>query len=325
MPIHRARHPALRVVVPAAYLGLAGAVFAVRGVPTDRGMLSLWILGALLCLSLGSLSGFVRSVLLEWLPLLAALTLYDVLRGVGTGRVPIHGGLQIWLDRRVFGFGSVPSVWLQQHLWRAGRVSAVDVAAFGVYMSYFVATPVVLGIVWLVDRPLFRQYARRLTLLSFAAVAVFTASPTIPPWLASQKDMIGSVQRLIGQIHVGSFDPTPVWERGLHLANDIAAFPSLHEGMTILLVVVLWRRVPRVLRPVLALYPLAMAFSLVYLGEHYVTDLVGGAVFTAVVVYAEPRLLRALQARRRPVRVPAEPAYGPVAADFGRRPRRAAG
>jgi hypothetical protein len=325
MPIQRARRAALRVLVPAAYLGLAAAVFSVRGIPTERGMLTLWILGALLCLSLGSLSSFVRSLLLEWLPLLAALTLYDVLRGVGTGRVPIHGRFQIWLDRHVFGFGSVPSVWLQRHLWHPGRVSVLDFAAFGVYMSYFLATPIALGVTWLVDRKLFRRYARQLTLLSFGAVAFFTVCPTIPPWLASQKQMIGETQRLIGVIHAGSFDPTPVWERGVRLANDLAAFPSLHEAMTILLVVVLWRRSPRLLRPLLAAYPLAMAFSLVYLGEHYVTDLVAGAVLTVVVVRVEPRLLRALEERRRRLAVRVEPAYEAAAADFGRRPRRAAG
>jgi hypothetical protein len=42
-------------------------------------------------------------------------------------------------------------------------------------------------------------------------------------------------------------------------------------------------------------------------------------------MYAEPRLLRGWRERRRPVLVPVEPAYEAVAADFGRRPRRAAG
>ena len=325
MPVLNARRAVLRVLVPAAYLGVAAAVFVIRGIPTERGMLTLWILGGLLCVSLGSLTGFVRSVVLEWLPLLAALTVYDVLRGVGGGRVPIHGSFQIWLDRHVFGFGSIPSVWLQKRLWHPGHVSVVDAAAFCVYMSYFLATPIALGVVWLVDRQLFRRYARQLTLLSFAAVACFTLCPTIPPWLASQKHMIGEAQRLIGLIHVGTFDPTPVWERGVRLANDLAAFPSLHEGMTILLAVVLWRRVPRFLRPLLVAYPLAMAFSLVFLGEHYVSDLVAGALLTALVVYAEPRLLRALRERRQPGIVPVEPVYEAVAADFGRRPRRAAG
>jgi membrane-associated phospholipid phosphatase len=300
MPIHLGRAGALRIVVPLAYLGLAAAVFAKRGIPVDRGMLVVWILGALLCLSIGSLSAFVRSVLLEWLPLLAALTLYDVLRGVGGGRVPIHGELQIWLDRHVFGFGSLPTAWLQQHFWHPDRISTVDLVAISAYLSYFFVTPLALGTIWLLDRELFRRYARQLALLAFAAVAFFAVCPTIPPWLAAQKHMIApGTQRLTGVIsgHVGYFDPTPLWERGVRLGNDIAAFPSLHEAMTILVAVVLWRRVPRALRPVLVAYPLVMAFSLVYLGEHYVVDLLGGALLVAAVRYAEPRLLRALQTR----------------------------
>lgn len=300
MPEYARRH-LHRLLVPCAYFALAAAVFATGGIPTERGMLTVWILGGLLCLSLGSLSSFFRSLLLEWLPLLAALTLYDVLRGVGAGDMPIHAHFQIWLDTYVFGFGSVPSVWLQQHLWHPSHVSIVDYAAFGTYMSYFLVTPFALGALWLIDRPVFRSYARRLTLLSFAAVAWFTACPTMPPWLASQKGLIGSVQRLNNSIapNNGWFDPTTLWERGVRLANDLAAFPSLHEGMTILLSITLWRHVRPVFRVALVAYPLMMAFSLVYLGEHYVSDLAAGALLTVAVGYAEPRLLRALLRRRR--------------------------
>ena len=138
----------------------------------------------------------------------------------------------------------------------------------------------------------------------------------MPPWLASAKGMIGPSDRLVGQIgqRFPWFDGSTLWERGLHLANDLAAFPSLHEGMTVLVAVALWRRVPSGWRLLLAAYPLAMAFSLVYTGEHYVTDLVAGALCTALVCFVEPRLTR------RIVRLGQE-----VAADFGRRPRRAAG
>lgn len=307
---------ALRIAVPLAYAATATVVFATRGVPLERGLLTVWILGALLSLSIGNLAGFGRSVLLEWLPLLAALTAYDELRGVGGGSFPIHSRFQIWIDRDVFGFGHVPTVWLQHELWHPGRVSALDVTAWVTYMSFFLVTPILLGILWLLDRPAFRSYARQLTLLSFLAVAFFTAMPTMPPWLASATGSIGPSDRLIGQIGARFpwFDGSTLWERGLHLANDLAAFPSLPEGMTVLVAVALWRRVPRVVRPLLAAYPLAMAFALVYTGEHYVTDLVAGALCTALVCFVEPRLTRRL------VRLGQD-----VAADFGRRPRRAAG
>lgn len=282
----------LRLLPAACYVALAAAVFWTSGLPLERGRATLWLLGLLLCLSLGSVGGFVRSVVLEWVPLLAALTLYDVVRGAGDSLMPIHGMFQIDADRRLFGAGQVPTVWLQEHLFHAGRLSWVDYASWGVYMSYFLASPILLGALWLYDRPGFRSYARRLTLLSFAAVACFTLAPSMPPWLASDEGMIGGTTRIVGTVRLQWFDATSVWERGLQLANSVAAFPSLHEGMTVLLVVVLWRRVPRWLRVPLALYPVAMAFALTYLAEHYVVDLVAGALLTVAAVKLEPHLTR---------------------------------
>jgi membrane-associated phospholipid phosphatase len=302
LPLPRAAAVA-RIGFPILYAAAAVVVFVFRGVPLERGLLSVWILGGLLVLSLGNLRSFGRSLLLEWVPLLGALTLYDVVRGLGGGRFPIHGGFQVSLDR-LFGLGSVPTVWLQEHLWTPGRVRSIDLVSWAVYMSYFLLTPLVLGTLWILDRERFRSYARRLTLLSFVSVAGFCVWPSMPPWLASSKGMIGPANRLIGDIG-GSFawfDANPLWERGLHLANDLAAFPSLHEGMTVLVAIMLWRSVPRVLRPLLAAYPLVMAFALVYTGEHYVIDLVAGALLAIGICWLEPRLTARLVRRWRRVR-----------------------
>jgi hypothetical protein len=290
----------LRVLPPLVYCGIAAAVFTLDGVPLERDRASLWLLGLLACLSLGSLGGFVRSVFLEWVPLLGALTLYDAVRGLGAGTFPIHAMLQIDLDRNVFGAGHVPTVWLQEHLWNPAHLTWVDYASWGTYMSYFVASPLLLGALWLLDRKAFRAYARQVTLISFASVAVFLVWPSMPPWLAAEKGMIGEGARVVGYVHVPLFDATSVWERGLQLANDVAAFPSLHEGMTILLVLVLWPRVPRWWRVPLAAYPLAMAFALTYMAEHYVVDLVAGAAFAFAVVRIEPMLTRRVVATLRP-------------------------
>jgi membrane-associated phospholipid phosphatase len=296
---HVRRIPILRFVAPTAYLVLAGAVFAKHGVPLSRDWVFAWLLGGLLCFSLGSLSRFVRGLFTEWLPLVAALTLYDVLRGIGGGRFPIHSEVQIWIDRYVFGFGHVPSVWLQQHLW-SSRIEWYDRATWLVYTSYYLVTPLLLGWLWLRDDAAFRRYAIRLTALAFGAVAVFTVSPTMPPWLASEKGMIGPLTRVIGPVgrSFGGVDVSSLWEKGVRLTNDLAAFPSLHETLTILVAVTLWSRTGRLGRTVLVLYPLAMAFALVYAGEHYVTDLVGGALLLVAVLAAERRLRARLSQRR---------------------------
>jgi membrane-associated phospholipid phosphatase len=122
----------------------------------------------------------------------------------------------------------------------------------------------------------------------------------------AEKGMLNGVTRIVGEvsIRVHPFDATPLWERGVRLANDLAAFPSLHEAMTVLFVFILWRRARWWLRIPLVLYPLAMAFALVYSGEHYVIDLVGSVALAVAVRIAEPKLTRrvteACARRRRP-------------------------
>ena len=55
--------------------------------------------------------------------------------------------------------------------------------------------------------------------------------------------------------------------------NNVAAVPSLHAAFSLLIAITLWPRKRKWLRPIVALYPLAMAFSLVYAGEHYFSDI----------------------------------------------------
>ena len=47
----------------------------------------------------------------------------------------------------------------------------------------------------------------------------------------------------------------------------------------------LWPRVNRRWRPLLVAYPIGMGLSLIYLGEHYLIDILLGWVYAAVAVY----------------------------------------
>ena len=282
----------MRFVPLLAYLGLAGALFARNGVPLAADRLIMWLVGGLLCICIALRSPRWRRLLVDWLPLAAALTAYDVLQGNLGGRVPIHWREQVWVGEQLFGV--VPGVWLQQHLWNPAHIHWYDYVSVVVYLSFFLATPVTLAVLWLRRPEVFRRYVILLVGLWTAALAFFTLTPTIPPWLASAKGYIGPVIRLVGPVsaHMPLFDPATLWERGVRLANDLAAFPSMHEGMTVLLVVMVWPLVRRPWRVLLVLYPLAMAFALVYTGEHYVTDLVGGALLVAAVVAVERYVVR---------------------------------
>src|SRR5947208_11221201 len=79
-------------------------------------------------------------------------------------------------------------------------------------------------------------------------------------------------------------------------ANAIAAMPSLHLAFAVLVALMIATRIRSRWRHLLALYPAAMGFTLVYCGEHYVLDLVAGLMYAWAVHAAMNRWERS---RRR--------------------------
>jgi membrane-associated phospholipid phosphatase len=77
--------------------------------------------------------------------------------------------------------------------------------------------------------------------------------------------------------------------------NPFAAMPSLHFGTSVMAAHVLGE-VGRKEAIAGWAYALALGFALVYLGEHYVTDLVAGFALAEAVRLAAPRLAPMLSA-----------------------------
>jgi len=74
--------------------------------------------------------------------------------------------------------------------------------------------------------------------------------------------------------------------------------PSLHAAYPMLLLLFFWARGRPWMRALLVGYVLAMAFSLVYLGEHFVIDELAGWCAAAAVYFGGSRLLDWRQRRR---------------------------
>lgn len=81
----------------------------------------------------------------------------------------------------------------------------------------------------------------------------------------------------------------------------VVAVPSLYAAFALLVSVTLWRRLPSWWRPVLVAYPLMMAFTIVYGGEHYVVDVLWGWAYVALACWGCTRA-EAWWARRRELR-----------------------
>jgi len=291
----------IRWIAPALYVAALSTYLWFEGIPVGRERLLLWIVLALLVLSTANLLGWVRGVVFEWLPLALVLAVYDLLRGSADGLLfsPWYRP-QLEADAFLFG-GNVPTVWLQDRLWHGStHLRWYDYASWFVYVSYFVATYLLAGLLWFFARPRFRRYVGSVALLAGMGFATFALFPAAPPWLASREGELDTTIRLIGPItgHIPfiqvSFEG--LYERGSEYANPVAAVPSLHAAYTLLFVLFLWRTA-RWARPLLAAYPPAMAFALVYTAEHYVVDILLGWAYTLVAVWLVSRLSDRLEGR----------------------------
>ena len=292
----------LRFAGPVAYAVVLTVVIYREGIPLSRERLFMWILLGLLAFSLTNVRGWIRGVVLEWLPFAFVLWAYDLLRGYAdTLLFSTHVRPQLRADEILFG-GTAPTVWLQEHLWHGpSSLRWYDYGACLVYLSYFVATYLVAAFLWFFAPSLFRRFVGMVSLLALMAFATYALFPAAPPWLASEEGQLEPTTRsigpILGHIPIGNFDA--LFEKGSQFANPVAAVPSLHAAYTLLVTLVLWRLVPRWSRLLLASYPLLMAFALVYTAEHYFVDVLLGWVYTLIAFWAVNRLADWLAGGRR--------------------------
>lgn len=193
--------------------------------------------------------------------------------------LPVHYAYAI--DSEEALFGGLPSAWLQEHLYQAGRLGPIDVAATGVYLSYFVAVHAVALAIWLRARQQFVLYAGAVLLTLYVGLVACTLVPTAPPWLAAEDGLTPPVSRVFQD--VSSSNAPGSYDTGATVAgiNEVAAMPSLHTAITVLIAIFAFR-FDRRLGLVAAFYACAMGFTLVYFGEHYVVDVLAGAVTAGI-------------------------------------------
>jgi hypothetical protein len=277
-PSHARRAWLRRAVVlgvPAGYVVALAVVTVSWGLPVARDQLFIWLVAGLAAFSVPAWRGW-GGLLLEWLPFFGLLAAYDYLRGaVSVTAGQAHVVAQIDVDKALFA-GHLPTVWLQQHLWSAGHPRWYDYAVWGVYMTHFFAVWVTAAFVWRLARPRFRRYAVTTVLLTLAAFATYWAYPAQPPWLAGESVLMPRVDRIVPTVwdQLGVPTAQSIYENS-DFVNPVAAMPSLHAAFPLMLMLFFWPA-GRWVRLGLGAYTLAMAFALVYGGEHFVADIIAG-------------------------------------------------
>jgi membrane-associated phospholipid phosphatase len=134
----------------------------------------------------------------------------------------------------------------------------------------------------------FPRAARQMAATYDLGCAVYFAAPTAPPWWAAEQGYVDEdVRRLM--VDVGEQvwgDAWPVLYDSLG-GNPWAAMPSLHFATSVMAALLL-RETGPVAGAMGWAYAVALGFALVYLGEHYVSDLAAGAALVAAVRAGEP-------------------------------------
>jgi membrane-associated phospholipid phosphatase len=265
------RRMPIAAVVGGVYLAGSVALCVYLGIPLVPDRLIVLFLPVVL------LFGRIRSFVRDWLPFLIVLFAYEYLRGFGGSATARANFItMLALDRRLFGV--VPTEWLQQRFFDSSHLHWWDYAATLVYFMHFVA-PLAFGLVLWLTRPYrFARFAAGLLGLSVMGLATYLLFPAAPPWMAAQHGLL-HVQQVLSYT-LGAF-PDRVQLPTIYSMFDpdtVAAVPSLHAAYSLLIALFAARFFGRRAIPAL-LYPLAMWTSLVYMGEHYVSDVICGGVY----------------------------------------------
>lgn len=293
-----ARHSSLaaRVVALVAYVGALAAYVAVVGLPKQSWVAILWLWLLTIAWDVRKPVREHRAFLRDWAPAVALLLVYLYSRGISDdlGLGSVHVTAPIEADRWLFG-GTLPTEWLQAHLCgvpcrRTSAPAWYDVLLTTVYYSHFFVALTIATVLWMRDRPEWVRYMRRYLSLSFLALAIYIAYPMAPPWMASRDGYLtDDISRITGRGwwdlgHSGSSGGGGTHQSISAVGNQVAAMPSLHAGIAILVAAWAIPRLPVRWRWPMALYPVAMSFMLVYYAEHYVVDILAGAVLAALVM-----------------------------------------
>jgi membrane-associated phospholipid phosphatase len=197
-------------------------------------------------------------------------------------RSRLRVGYPIRVDR-VIGGGELPNVRLQKALAGLGRRNAVDRILSWVHWAWFFEPHGALA--WILARhpEHFARSAREMSAVFDLGCAVYIAAPTAPPWWASEEGHTDAEVRRI-MVEVGEEEWGKAWPVLYDTlgGNPWAAMPSLHFA-TSLMAALLLAETGTVEGAAGWTYVAALGFALVYLGEHYVIDLLAGAAIVVAV------------------------------------------
>jgi membrane-associated phospholipid phosphatase len=207
-----------------------------------------------------------------------------------------HYDYPIAVDSRI-GRGMPPGRRLQRRLRNRGELTSMDKVLSFLYWTWE-AEPH-LAIMWIRCRhpDRFASAAGRLATTFNLTLIAYWLVPTAPPWWVSEKlgRMDGDVRRVMVEVSKWlKREPNPT--QGDHElgANPFAAMPSDHVASAAMTAICIGQESP-LLGAIAWSYAITLAFALLYLGEHYLTDELAGLMLALAVNQAAKPIERIAQ------------------------------
>ncbi len=279
----------VRVVSMSVYAVALAVWSELLGIPNDTVQVFVWLWFGTIAWHIEAPRRYHLRFLRDWSIPMVGLVIYFYSRGLTDELgLPVHITAPIrwdeWLGGGVLPTERLQDAWCGDPCLRESDPRWYDVFFTTVYASHFLTGLTIAAVLWVRSRAEWLLWMRRYVSMSFGALTVYILYPMAPPWMASEQGYIdAALPRLTGRgwrdLGLGRFD---LVLQGV--GNPVAAMPSLHAGITFLVAMYgIWRlRTP--LRYLLVLYPVAMSTALVYYAEHYVVDVLAGAVLAGLVM-----------------------------------------
>jgi hypothetical protein len=279
-------------------LSIAGYVILLSGLMIASGV-SVTPDVMLLALGLAAvILGRARLFIRDWVPFIGLFLAYELMRGYADdfNRV-IHSADILGLERALFG-GHLPTQVLQDALHPLTGVDLWAVAGTIFYFLHFPLPIAVAFLLWIRRRRTYYDFVAALILLSMAAFATYLFLPVAPPWWAAAHGLIPGPDGAPAIIYLKQqgfndlarffgFEGRYLYTYTIYEINpnQVAAFPSLHAGFPFLAFLFARRAFGKPGWLLLA-YSACVWFAIVYLGDHYVIDTLGGIAYASTAYLA---------------------------------------
>jgi membrane-associated phospholipid phosphatase len=211
-----------------------------------------------------------RRTVRGWLVLVTIVFSYEALAGpidslADSGRI-----LSLFdVDKYLWGFNLTG--WIQS-TFASNPLTDATLVLYEMLIPFMFVTSIAL---WKYGRPQFRKYITAMLLTSYAAMVTFLLVPTAPPWL------LGEANNLLQSSGFGSSMARLGPLANLFEPDYYAAFPSLHAAYLVICSYFLLK-VDRRPGAFSILFTGGVLFSTLYLGQHYLIDLLAGVVYAMI-------------------------------------------